>query len=140
MFDLDSIKKNKIIIATSITVLVFTVFCLILSNSSINGSLSFQYVHNQNTGEPLSLSESIFLYILFFWFLGLIPFSVVFLFSLMIYFFLHRKDKRLFERRYNPPYEEEMDFGFKVSYISTYTAIFILLILQISNLVTIKVF
>lgn len=137
---MDSIKRNKIIIATSIIVLVFTIFCLILSNSLINGSLSFQYVHNQNTGEPLSLGTSIFLYILLFWFLGLLPVSAIHLFMFMVYFFLHRKDKRLFERGYNPPYEEEMYFGSRVVFISTYTAIFILLILQISNLVTIRVF
>lgn len=137
---MDSMRKNKIIIATSIILLVFTIFCLVLSNSSINGALSFHYVYNQNTGEPLSLGMSIFLYLLFFWFVGLVPFSSVFLFSLIVYFFLHRKDKRLLERRYHPPYEDEMYFGGKIAFISTYTAIFILMVLQISNLVVIRVF
>lgn len=137
---LDSIRKNKIIIATSIVILIVILFCLILSNSSINGALSFHYVYNQKTGESLSLGMSIFLYVLFFWFIGLVPFSSVFLFSLIIYCFLHRKDKRLFERKYHPSYENELYFGAKVAFISTYTAIFILMVLQISNLVTIQVF
>lgn len=134
------IKRNKIIIATSTIVLVFLIFCFILSNSEINGSLSFHYVHNQNTGEPLSLIVSIFLYILFWWFIGLVPSAAVFLFSLIVYYFLHRKDKRLLERRYHPPYEEEFHFGGKVAFISTYIAVLVLLLLQISNLVMISVF
>ncbi len=137
---MDSIKRNKLIIATSTIALVFLIFCFILSNSEINGSLSFHYVHNQNTGEPLSLIVSIFLYILFWWFIGLVPSAAVFLFSLIVYYFLHRKDKRLLERRYHPPYEEEFYFGGKVAFISTYIAVLVLLLLQISNLVSISVF
>lgn len=137
---MNSIKRNKIIIATSTIALVFIIFCFILSNSEINGSLSFHYVHNQNTGEPLSLLVSIFLYILFWWFIGLVPSAAVFLFSLIVYYFLHRKDKRLLERRYHPSYEEEFHFGGKVAFVSTYIAVLILLLLQISNLVSISVF
>jgi hypothetical protein len=137
---MDSIKRNKLIIATSTIALVFLIFCLILSNSEINGSLSFHYVHNQNTGEPLSLIASIFLYILFWWFIGLVPSAAVFLFSLILYYFLHCKDKRLLERRYHPPYEEEFYLGGKVAFTSTYIAVLILLLLQISNFVSISVF
>lgn len=136
----NSLKKNKIIIATSVILLVLSMFILILSRSSINGALSFHYVYNRNTGEPLSLAMSIFLYILLFWFIGLIPSSSVFLFSIMIYYFLHRKDKRLFNRNYHPTYEEEFFFGGKVAFASTYLAILILMLLQISNLVIIRVF
>ena len=134
------IKRNKIIIATLTIVLVLTVFLLILFNSEINGSLSFHYVHNQKTGEPLSLIVSILLYILLWWFLGSVPSAAVCLFSLLVYEFLHRKDKKLVERWYYPPYEEEYHFGAEVAFISTYTAVLILLLLQISNLVTISVF
>ena len=92
---METIKRNKKIIAISIIVLVSVAFCLILSNSSVNGAFSFHYVYNLKTGEQFSLFVSILLYVLFWWFAGILPTSIVFLFSLLIYIFLHRKDKRI---------------------------------------------
>lgn len=134
------IKRNKIILSTLIIAVVISSFCLILFNSSINGNLSFRHIINNNTGEPVPLLESVFLYILLFWIAGIVPSSAVCIFSFYIYLFLHRKDKRLFERRYHPPYEEELYFGAKVAFESTYIATFILMILHISGLFTIRVF
>lgn len=135
-----SIYKNKLILTVSVLVLVFSAVACILLNSTTNDSIYFHYLHNQNTGEPLGLVASIFLYALFWWFAGLIPSSCVSLFALCVYYFLHRKDKRLFERSYHPKYEEEFHYGGAVAFISTYAAILILMVLHISNIATINVF
>lgn len=135
-----SIQKNKIIITVAVLVLVFVVVACILLNSTTNDTLYFHYVHNQNTGEPLSLIASIFLYILFWWFIGLVPSASVFLFMMCLYYFLHRKDKRILDRYYHPKYEEEFYYGGTVSFAATYIAILILMILHISNIATINVF
>ena len=65
---MNSIRRNKIIIATAAITLVAVIFCWILTHSSFNGTFSFHCVHNQNTGEPLSIWTSIMLYILLFLF------------------------------------------------------------------------
>lgn len=136
---MNSIRRNKIIIATAAITLVAVIFCWILTHSSFNGTFSFHCVHNQNTGEPLSIWTSIMLYILLFLFLGMVPSGVVMLFVELIYVFLHIKDKHLFRRRYHPPYEEEFYFGASVAFKAVYIAIFILMILHISNLVSIYI-
>lgn len=134
------IHKNKIIITVAVLLLVFVIMACILLNSTTNDTLYFHYIYNQNTGKQLGLITSIFLYILFWWFAGLVPSACVFLFTLHLYFFLHRQDKRLFDRYYHPKYEEEFYYGGAVAFIATYVAIFILIVLHISNIATINVF
>ena len=132
-------KRNKAILATAILMLVIGSTVLIILNSEICGQPAFNRVQNQNTGEDLSIVMSVFLYLIFWVFFAGIPASVVFLFSIAVYFFLHRKDKRLLEKRYHPPYEDELHFCGYVSFASTYTAFLPLLILQLSNLIDIHV-
>lgn len=134
-----NIQKNKLIITIAVLVLVFVIVAYILLNSRINDTLYFHYVHNQNTGEPLGLIASILLYILFWWFAGLIPSACVFLFAMCLYFFLHRKDKKLLDRCYHPKYEEEFHYGGMVAFIATYIAVLVLMVLHISNFATINV-
>ncbi len=134
------IKKNKRIITISILIYVFILFLFVLINSTFNDELRFVYVTNQNTGEPIGVIGSLFLYVLLWWFVGLIPSAMVFLFVLLLYHFLHRKDSRILERNYHPPYEEEYHYGGKVTFISTYIAAGVLLILQIFNVITINIF
>lgn len=134
------IKKNKIIITIAILFLIITSVIYILLNSTINDTLCFHYIHNQNTGEQIGLITSILLYLIFWWFIGLIPSSGVFLFSLCLYYFFHRKDKRLFERSYQPKYKEEIYYAWTVAYRATYIAILILMALHISNIATINMF
>lgn len=57
-----------------------------------------------------------------------------------LYYFLHRKDKNVFDRSYHPRYEEEFYYGGAVSFIATYIAAFILMVLHISNIATINIF
>lgn len=134
------IKRNKRLIAVFTIAIVILAFSYVISNSEINGALSFHRILNQKTGEPISIFGSIFLYILFWWLAGLVPTATVFNLMMLFYFFLHRKDKRLFERHYSPPYEEEFFFGGTIAFSATYLAVLILILLQISNLMIIKVF
>ena len=133
------VKRNKMILATAILLLVIGSTVFILLNSEICGPPSFHRIQNQNTGEDLSIVMSVFLYLIFWAFFAMIPTSAVFLFSMCVYSILHRKDKRLLEKRYHPPYEDELHFCGYVSFASTYTAFLLLLILQVSNLMDIHV-
>ena len=123
-----------------VLVLVFAVVACILLNSTTNDTIYFHYVNNQNTGEQIGAVTSIFLYILLWWLIGTLFASFVFLCMLCLYYFLHRKDKRLFERHYHPKYEEEFYYGGTVSFVAAYAAVFVLLVLHISNIATITVF
>lgn len=133
-------KKNKAIIGVSVIALVVVVFIVILLNSQYNGTFAFHYINNLNTGRPLSAFVSVLLYILLWWVISLIPAASVALFSLVLYFILHRKDKRLLQHNYHPPYESEHYWGARIAFFSTYVAVLMLMILQISNLVSINVF
>lgn len=135
-----SIQKNKFIITISVLVLIFVVMAYILQNSTVNDTLYFHHVYNQNTGEPFRIIDSILVYILLWFVVGLIPCACMMLFVLCLYCFLHRKDKQFFDRRYCPIYEEECDYGWKFAQISTYVAVLILMVLHISNAVTINAF
>ena len=140
MIEEKSIIRNKRIILSSILIFVILIVVLILLNSRFNNDVYFHYVYNQNTGEQLSIIASLFLYLLFWWFVGLVPSACVFLFMMMIYAIIHRKDKRLFEKSYHPEYEEEFFYGGLMAFVITYLAILILMILHLFNIVTIKVF
>lgn len=133
-------RKNRAIIGISVIALVVVVFIVTLLNSQYNGTFAFHYIHNLNTGRPMSAFVSVLLYILLWWVMGLIPAASVALFSLVLYFILHRKDKRLLQSNYHPPFESEHYWGARIAFISTYVAVLILMILQISNLVSIRVF
>ena len=135
-----SIVKNKRIILSSIVIFVALIVILILLNSSLNSDVYFHYVYNQNTGARLSIITSLFLYFLFWWFAGFVPSAVVFLFMMSVYYFLHRKDKKVFDRGYHPEYEEEFYYGGSVAFVATYIVVLFLMILHLSNLVTINIF
>lgn len=135
-----SIIKNKRIILISILIFVTFIVVLILLNSRFNDDVYFHYVYNQNTGEQLSIITSLFLYLLFWWFVGGIPSACVFLFMATIYAIIHRKDKRLFEKSYHPKYEEELFYGGQMAFAVTYLAVLVLMILHLSNIATIRVF
>ena len=135
-----TIEKNKRISAITVLSVVFIITAFILMNSTLNDTVYFHHIHNRNTGEPIGFVASILLYLLFWWFVGLVPSACVFLFMLFLYCFLHRKDKRLIERNYHPKYEEEFYYGGAVAFISTYIVALGLMILHITNIATIKIF
>ncbi len=136
-----SIQKNKIIITIAILVVVFIGVGYTLLNSTLNDELYFRYAYNQKTGEQLNLASSLLIYFFIFGVFGIPHAGCVFLFMMYLYYFLHRKDKRLFrDRSYCPDYEEEFHYGGRVALRATYTARFILMLLHISNVITINDF
>ncbi len=62
-----------------------------------------------------------------------------FLFMMSVYYFLHRKDKKVFDRRYHPEYEKEFYYGGSVAFAATYIAVLHLMILHLSDLATINI-
>lgn len=130
------IRKNKRILGTAVISLVAICFIAIMFNSEYNSDWYFHFVHNQNTGEPLSLIASILLYILFWWFAGLVPSAAVFLFMLILHSVLHRKEEK--NGKISP--EEDFYYGGYIAFISTYAAILVLMLLHIFNIITVNVF
>lgn len=130
-----SIYRNKIILTIFEFVLVFGLVIYFLSKSSMNNEIYFHYYTNDNTGEQSGLLISLFLYALFGAFIGLIPCCSVIILTSLLYLFIHRKDKNLLNPRYSPDYGVEMEYGVKLAVILTYSAVFLLITLQISNLV-----
>lgn len=135
---MNNIKRNKMIISASSIAIVVLIFLYTLSNSEATGEFSFQYIQNRNTGDPMALAPSIFLYLLLWYVSSLVPASCIFLFAMLVYYFLHRKDPRLLERRYHPPYESELDFGCAVAMTATFIATFILIVLYACGVIAAK--
>lgn len=131
-------RRNKIIISTLSISIVLFFFFLALSNCEFTGELSFHYIENKNTGEQMSLFVTIVFLLFIWWVLSLIPASCMFLFAMSVYFFLHRKDKKLLIRGYNPPYESELYFGCTVAMTATFIATFILMLLFSIGLIVVK--
>lgn len=133
----NNIKKNKRIITISTLILIFVMLFFVLINSTFNAKFEFVSIINKNTGESIGVVSSLFLYVLLWWFIGLFPSAIAFLFVLLLYYFLHRKDRRILERNYHPPYEEEYHYGGKIAFEYSYIATGIILILQIFNIINI---
>ena len=138
--ELENQRRNKRIIAIICIIVALVVFIIIITTCQLNNQLSFRYIHNNNTSEQLSILVSIFLYILILGVAGLVPYGALALLSMIVYFFLHRKDERILERRYHPPYESEFFFGEFVARITAYIGTFIMLVLYISGLITFRIF
>ena len=119
-------KARKSFIMIAVLLLVGSFFCYILLKSELNSELFFHYTYNQRTGEKHSFVESIFIYFLFWWVIGLIPSAIVFLFALLLHFLLMGNDGDSF-----------FTIGL-ICFVSVYTAIFILMFLHITNFATIN--
>lgn len=134
-----NIHRNKLIITICVLVVVFLLTVPILLNSTKNDFLYFHPVHSGKTGEPLGVISSILLYMLLLLLLGMFPSSIVFLFVMCLYFFLHRKDPNIWSRSYHPKYEEEFSYGGSIAFIVPYAMAFLLMLMHISNYATIRV-
>ena len=131
-----SIQKNKTIILVAVLIITFFMVSCILLNSTANDTVYFHYAHNLNTGEPIGLIGSIVLYVVLWGFSGIFPAGINWLLITYLYFFLHRKDKNVTNRFRTPKYEEEHDYGTKIAFVVSYIAAGILIILHVSNIVT----
>ena len=135
---MDPIKKNKRILALFLTFLIAVGIWVYLSQSTFTGKFQFAYLHNRNTGEPVSALASLLLYILAGAFLGTIPCSAMTVLSIGLYFFLHRGDQMLFLKNYHPAYEEELNFAVSAAFRWGYAAVFALVALHISGIIVLK--
>ena len=121
--------KNKTIITCAGNVLVAVGFILAVCSCQLNGDIGFVYCENPETGEQLGAFYSLFVYSFLWLVSGVVPFAVVMLFKMAVYYFLHRGDKRLFERGYHPEYEQECDGIVEYSLRVTYLAMAVLFLL-----------
>ena len=135
-----SIQKNKKIITVAVLTLAFAIVAVILLKSTLNDTFYFHYIQNQKTGENIGLIVSILGYLLLWWLLGMLPSACLSLFSLCLYYFLHRKDKEILSRHYHPKYETECSHCAYLSFTISYIATFVLLVLHIFNIATINIF
>lgn len=129
-------KNKKIITIVVLTVVVIVSFLIILSGN-FNGKFEFQIISNQTTGEPLGVLISLFIYFLMWLMLGIVPSSVIMLFSFLVQSFLNRDSKCWFEKGRLPKNEDDFEYAGKIALVSVYTAIFILMFLHAFGLVTI---
>lgn len=132
---MDKLERNKSIIAKSVYLLVLISICIILAYSEYNGILKFRYVLHGNTGEPLSFLFSIICYILFWGVAGIFPSAFLYFFIIFVGSLLHRNEV-------NRPYlhRDEDSYGFNLAFKAAYAGVLFLMILHISNLVTIHIF
>ena len=133
----DNTRNNKTIITVAVLSVVVIVALSIALSGDFNGNLEFQIISNQKTGEPLGVCMSLFVYLLMWLLFGLVPSACVMLFSMLVCFFLHRKDPNLFKKGYAPSYEEEFEYAGKLSLCTTYVATLFLIFLQASGLLII---
>lgn len=132
-------ERNKRIIAIATGIFWLSIVGWVLLESRPAGPLEFHWIRSGTTGERLPLIANILLYGIALAFFSMIPSAWVFLFALCVFFFLHRKDKKLHQRHYYPPYEEEMHYGGKLTFALVYITTGALLLLHITNLVEIKI-
>lgn len=138
-FEMPPSEKNKRIIAIAICLFWFAIVDCVLLESTLAGPPKFHWIISNRTGERLPVVANIFLYGLAWAFFSMIPSTLVFLFSLCVYSFLHRKDKQSRSRYYTPPYEEEMDYGGAFAFRLVYFTTGILMLFHITNLIEIKI-
>lgn len=124
------IRRNTVIICTTVTIIVAALFLYTFLGSDYTGTVEFQYIANQRTGEPGSLLSSLFLYILCWWLFSLLYATMMVVFSWIIYCILHIKDKKLFNPRYSPSHGRECSHGVHFAAILTSTAVAIILALN----------
>lgn len=132
-------ERNKRIIAIATGIFWLSIVGWVLLESRPAGPFEFHWIRSGTTGERLPLIANIFLYGIAWAFFSMILSAWVFLFALCVFFFLHRKDKKLHQRHYYPPYEEEMHYGGKLAFALVYITTGALLLLHITNLVDIKI-
>lgn len=106
-------KRDRILSLIFILTVVSAVFVIYLSSKCTStGRFGFEYIQNRNTGEDSGLLVSLLLYVLLSWF-GTLLAMIPSLFPVFIFVrLLHIKDKRFFERRYHPPYYDDMHWTF----------------------------
>lgn len=133
-------KKNMKIITIATVGLVLVIFFYNLSNCTFSGEPQFRYVYNQDTGERCSVFASIFVWA----FVGVVSLilyiAIVGLCTIITHSILHRKDKGnayLSEQEKEFLHKEE-DYAFKLFTRTPSIAMFILMLLYISSIISVN--
>lgn len=133
-------RKNKTIIAAVILSLAIAAILYVLCNSTFSGTLSFHFLTNTRTGEQIGIVGCLVYFVFVGFVFGLLFSSFLCLVALLTFYYLHRKDKNLYNKRYHPPYEDEFFYGGKIARISGFSAVGFLILLDAIGLITIHVF
>lgn len=124
------IRRNTVIICVAVTIVVALLLFYKLMTSEYTGTVEFQYIFNQRTGERGTLLKSLLLYILFWGVLSTLYSSYMVLFAGVVYCVLHRKDKRLFDLHYSPSHGRECSRGVYFAAILTSVSVAVMLALN----------
>ena len=130
---------------STILILDFAILFILLLNVDYSINISFQYIHNQKTGEPTNFFFSILIYAL----VGIIPgallFSVNCLIGMIINEIIHRNDVKTIYHHYShygrgyyktsKSMDEDSDFMVKASQYSAYILTYVVLFLIAINIV-----
>ena len=131
-----NISRNKKIILIAEIVLLIIPIVILVAKSTGSAPVHFNQVTNGNTGEPIGVIGSIFLHLLTWGLVGGLLSCVMCLVVELIYTFLHIKDKNTWAR-FNPPkHEEELFYGFGISFFTSYVATFVVMILIVFNFIS----
>ena len=128
------IERNKKIITVFVVLLMVFFFVCALLCSDFNGTLSFQYIKNGNTGELNGFFASMICYMFAWGIFGMIPGSCGAYFAFILYLVLYRKDEK---RQKSPKYESISHYGAWLSIFSGYVVVLLLLILHISGIISV---
>lgn len=123
-------NKNKKLITCIDWIFIIFISVVILSQMEIQFEINFHYLRNGNTNTTMSMGGSIFAYVFYGLFIGMMLSSLIYLVSCYVIFFLHRKDKDDPPPRFIPiprKYDDETMFAyyfsFGVGYIITYLGV-----------------
>ena len=124
-------RNKRIAIISAIALSLLFMVC-ILFHSEPNDTIYFHFVHDRNTGESLGWFVSVFLYILLWWVIGMLPAGWNSILILILYMLLYPKNTQLRDKHFDVAY-----YGGWTALCSTYGAVLVLMILHLSNIITI---
>lgn len=132
-------KRNKIIMSCLLLLCAVLCVCFLLSEGEIhpeNIDIESACAQISEYGVGLFLFEWIMLTLMY----GTVFWTALFCISIPIYWGLHRDDKRILDRWYHPPYEDELFFGGYLSAGIGYLFTFLLVLLKYIGVLEIDFF
>ena len=121
----------------AVLLLSLEIWIYLANYCSFTGGFSFQCMHNRNTGEPISVFLSVFLYFLLAWFVSLMPILILNLFPMMLpYLVLYLTDKYCRKNTISQSDANSMEFYPQLSYLLGLAAAFIIVFLHAFGVIT----
>lgn len=101
-------EKNKKILSYTIIIVSIIIFIGYLFNCEYIGEFEFNYLCNPENGKRLSIFGMIIYYGLVDFCIYVVYFSILFLISLLQWYFLHRDEEMILKRGYTQKYSDEL--------------------------------